>query len=236
MDKVFINMEHLEHRDLQRYLDREFSERETNRIAFQVAKGLGFMHQNNFIHRDLKPAVSNSLVSYGPPLLSTPADAKTKNLLVVEKPPEKDWWVKISDFGISKRSTDGRQAYSTVNIGTQEYMAPEVRLFRPRNKGDKASYTVAADIWSLGAICVRLITAGPAFDLRGLLEYYDHGETFGPDDALASHGTSQEGRIFIQTIMARDPKLRPLAQEAIKHAWMTLNKRPLSPGVPLEPV
>ena len=58
MDRVFINMEHIEHQDLQRYLDRQFSERETNRIAFQVAKGLGFMHQNNFIHRDLKPAVS----------------------------------------------------------------------------------------------------------------------------------------------------------------------------------
>lgn len=233
-------MEHLEHRDLQRYLDRHFSERETNRIAFQVAKGLGFMHQNNFIHRDLKPAVSCYLVPLlrsrpAFPLLSTAANANTKNLLVVEKPPEKDWWVKIGDFGISKRSTDGRQAYSTVNIGTQEYMAPEVRLFRPRNKGDKASYTVAADIWSLGAICVRLITASPAFDLRGLLEYYDRGEPFGPEDALASQGTSQEGRVFIQAVMARDPKLRPLAQEAIGHAWMMQDKRPFSPGVPQEP-
>jgi serine/threonine protein kinase len=58
MDRVFINMEHVEHGDLQRYLDRKFSERETNRIALQVAKGLGFMHQYHFIHRDLKPAVS----------------------------------------------------------------------------------------------------------------------------------------------------------------------------------
>lgn len=165
-----------------------------------------------------------------------PANATIKNLLVVEKPPEKDWWVKISDFGISKRSTAGRQAYSTVNIGTEEYMAPEVRLFRPRNKGGKASYTVAADIWSLGAICVRLITASPAFDLRGLLEYYDTGELFSPEEALASHGTSQEGRAFIQAVMARDPKLRPLAQEAIEHAWMTLSKRPFSPGVRQEPV
>jgi serine/threonine protein kinase len=55
---VFINMEYIEHRDLQRYLVRKFSERETNQIAFQVLKGLGFMHKYNFIHRDLKPAVS----------------------------------------------------------------------------------------------------------------------------------------------------------------------------------
>lgn len=63
MDCIFINMEYLEHGDLQRYLSRRFSERETNRIASQVVKGLAFMHQYNFIHRDLKPAVCASLSS-----------------------------------------------------------------------------------------------------------------------------------------------------------------------------
>jgi serine/threonine protein kinase len=122
-----------------------------------------------------------------------------------------------------------------VNIGTQEYMVPEVRLFRSRHKGDKASYTVAADMWSLGAICFRLITANPAFDpfdLRGLLEYFDHGAKFDPEDTLASNGTTQEGRGFIRAIMDRDPKLRPLAQKAIlEHAWKAPSWR-LSPGVP----
>jgi hypothetical protein len=40
MDRVFIHMEYIEYRDLQRYLDRQFSERETSQITFQVAKGL----------------------------------------------------------------------------------------------------------------------------------------------------------------------------------------------------
>jgi serine/threonine protein kinase len=126
-----------------------------------------------------------------------------------------------------------------MNIGTQEYMAPEVRLFRPRHKGDKASYTVTADMWSLGAICVRLITSNPAFDpfdVRGLLEYFDHGARFDPEDALAGNGTTQEGRDFVRAVMDRDPKHRPPAHEAIQHAWMAPSWQ-LSPGVPnSEPV
>lgn len=158
-----------------------------------------------------------------------------KNLLVVDKPPGNDWWVKISDFGISKRSADGHQAYSTVNIGTQEYMAPEVRLFSPRHKDDKASYTVAADMWSLGAICVRLMTSHPAFDLRALFEYYEYSKAFAPEDALARDGASQDGREFVREIMARDPKHRLSAQKAMEHRWLVLGRRP-SPGVPYEPV
>lgn len=55
---IYINMEYLEHGDLQRYLVRQFSEWETCRIASQVIKGLGYMHRYEYIHRDLKPAVS----------------------------------------------------------------------------------------------------------------------------------------------------------------------------------
>ncbi len=51
-------MEYLQHGDLQRYLSEPLSEDETKRIVSQVVKGLGFMHRYNFIHRDLKPAVS----------------------------------------------------------------------------------------------------------------------------------------------------------------------------------
>jgi serine/threonine protein kinase len=64
MDRIFITMEYLEHGDLQRYLSRQFSELESHRITSQVVKGLGFMHRYNFIHRDLKPAVSDISVGH----------------------------------------------------------------------------------------------------------------------------------------------------------------------------
>ena len=110
-------------------------------------------------------------------------------------------------------------------------MAPEVRLFTPRHKGEKASYTVAADMWSLGAICVCLITGSPAFDLRGLFEYFDRGAEFTPENTLSSNETTKEGRDFIRAIMDRDPKRRPSAQKAMEHPWMAPSWR-LSPGVP----
>ena len=56
-------MEYFPHGDLERFLSQQFSELETSRIASQVAKGLRFMHQYNFIHRDLKPGVSYCSVS-----------------------------------------------------------------------------------------------------------------------------------------------------------------------------
>lgn len=57
-NEIYINMEYLEHGDLSHHLVRKFSEHETIKIASQVVKGVGFMHRYNFIHRDLKPAVS----------------------------------------------------------------------------------------------------------------------------------------------------------------------------------
>ncbi len=224
-------MEYFPHGDLERFLGQNFSELETSRIASQVAKGLGFMHRYNFIHRDLKPGVSYytaSLFSWTlmflPSMLApAPANSETKNLLVFEKPPEKEWWVKISDFGISKRSTDGNEKYSTV-IGTHEYMAPEIHF---RGRGDKASYTVAADMWSLGALCVRMMTGKPAFDPAELFGYYRQGQAFVPEHALKSNGTSQDGRNFIREIMGPVPQLRLSAQEAAKHPWTTFSYQSL---------
>lgn len=105
-----------------------------------------------------------------------------ENLLVVDKPP-RNWRVKIGDFGISKRTADGVDHYSTARIGTQEYMAPEV-YFAPRERdGEKVSYTRAADMWALGAICVRLMTRKPVFYIDDLVDYYKREGPFTADDA-----------------------------------------------------
>lgn len=56
---VFIAMEYLQHGDLQKYLNRSFPEAQVKDIASQLVEGLGYMHDNGFTHRDLKPAVGD---------------------------------------------------------------------------------------------------------------------------------------------------------------------------------
>ncbi|KAK4043822.1 kinase-like protein [Parachaetomium inaequale] len=195
-DSIYITMEYIEHGDLQGYLSERFSEGDTRKIASQVIMGLIYMHEYGFIHRDLKP----------------------QNLLVVDKPPEKDWYVKISDFGISKQAVDGEDAFSTV-IGTQEYSAPEVYLSKSSTR--KASYTRAADMWSLGAICVRLMTGELPFDSRDIYTYYVSNGPFTPDDALRRCNISTAGRDFVQRLMARDASSRLTAMGAMEHNWIS---------------
>jgi len=60
-DAVFISMEYLERGDLQRYLSRPLPEAEAREISCQVLEGLKHMHDNRFIHRDLKPGVCHHI-------------------------------------------------------------------------------------------------------------------------------------------------------------------------------
>jgi calcium/calmodulin-dependent protein kinase I len=57
-DHIYISMEYIKHGDLQSFINQgPCTESEAVLIISQVALALNFMHQNQFVHRDLKPLV-----------------------------------------------------------------------------------------------------------------------------------------------------------------------------------
>ncbi len=129
-----------------------------------------------------------------------------------------DWWVKIGDFGISKRAEDILE----TTIGTPAFLAPEVLVLFGYLDDDILEvceeYTVAVDIWSLGEIVFRALTAEPVFPNRSLRRYIKGTLSF-PLDVLRAHRVSSEGCDLLERLMAPMPKDRLTVREALGHKW-----------------
>ena len=101
------------------------------RLIVELASALYFLHKHGVIHRDLKP--DNVLISY---------DGHVPH-------------VKVADFGLAKvidvsTYSGGLTYYMQSAVGTQFFMAPEVTK-------NPTSYTLKADIYSMGLIFMCLI-------------------------------------------------------------------------------
>jgi serine/threonine protein kinase len=138
----------------------------------------------------------------------------SQNVLVIHGPPE--WWVKLADFGLSKKLT-GTTAYRTKS-GTQSYMAPEILEYLDTPGGE---YTNAVDLWAVGCITYRLVTGIVPFPPgRSLLEYCKDASLF-PYDALLDSGIKSSCSKFIKELLETGPKQRLSASQALDHAWIS---------------
>lgn len=211
-------MEYLRLGDLHKNLGSPLPEHEGQQIVTQILEGLDFMHDNDFAHRDLKPAVrlivsSDKYMNANHPCV--------QNILVVTKGPR--WWVKIADFGISKRAVEGLTALRTLT-GTPAYTAPEVLGFGSGsgsiNEEPGDSYTNAIDIWSTGVITFLLLTGEIYFKDQRRLVQYAAGTIGFPLDTLRARSTSESGCAFTKTLMQATPQHRPTVKQALQHAWL----------------
>lgn len=194
-------MEYLPLGDLQSHLHSALTEIEGRQITKQILRGLAFLHEEDFAHRDLKP----------------------QNILVVSTAP--NWRIKITDFGISKRTNWGATKLHT-QIGTLEYMAPEVHGFLSHSEGKALDYGFTVDIWSLGAITYRILTGQSPFgDLGALYRYAERSSVF-PIEPLLANAISQEGIKLIKRFLEPLPHYRLTAKEALKHAWCVFHDSP----------
>lgn len=195
-DYIYIAMEYLPNGDLSNCIKEPLPENECKLIVAQLLEGLSFMHEHGFAHRDLKP----------------------QNVLVVHKPPRR-WWVKLADFGISKRAADGQSELRT-KAGTPAYAAPEVFGIIQTD-----SYTSAVDMWSLGVIAYRVLTGETMFrdaifrDPSRLIKYVGGTLKF-PVEALQTKEISPEGCQAIEKMIAAKPENRPSAAECLNETWL----------------
>jgi len=101
-------------------------------MALDTCKGMAYLHSRSIIHRDLK----------------------TFNLLV-----DKDWTVKVGDFGLSRILEEVQSPQTLTSCGTTSWAAPEV--LRDQR------YSLNADVYSFGIclweMCTRKEPYGPLF-------------------------------------------------------------------------
>lgn len=136
-----------------------------------------------------------------------------KNILVMKASPS--WWIKLGDFGQSKRA-EGSNYHSVT--GTRSYAAPEAL---ETTNAESLDYTNAVDIWALGCIVYKLRTGRvlfPAAPYKRVIEerFKDGFYDFSKD----SMKLSEAGTELLRLLLAVDPKKRPKAFVALQDQWL----------------
>jgi calcium/calmodulin-dependent protein kinase I len=131
--------------------------------------------------------------------------------------PPNPWWVKLSDFGISKRAEDNAANTPWTRAGTDGYMAPE--LLDYVTSSERAD-PQAADIWALGVIAHQMLTTQLCFQSPGALVRYVSSPNDFPLDVLRMRQVSDNAVQFLQKIMQPDPTDRFTAAQALNHTWV----------------
>ncbi|TDL28512.1 Pkinase-domain-containing protein [Rickenella mellea] len=173
----------------------KFDDQVARSFTGQVLEGLEYLHANGIIHRDLK------------------AD----NLLV-----DPSGIIKISDFGISKRTDDiNVNGIHTGMQGSVFWMAPEV--ISAGRAGPQIGYNGKVDIWSLGCVVLEMWAGRrpwPDADAIAVLVQLVKNQCAPPvpEDVILSPVADD----FRSKCFAIKPEDRPSASELRKHPYLVL--------------
>ncbi|KAJ7965276.1 CDPK-related kinase [Quillaja saponaria] len=145
-------------------------------------------------------------------------DLKPENFLFVSK--DEDAPMKVIDFGLSDFVKPDQRLNDIV--GSAYYVAPEV-LHR--------SYTVEADLWSIGVITYILLCGSRPFWARTESGIFRSVLKSNPNlDDSPWPAVSPEAKDFVKRLLNKDHRKRMTAAQALTHPWLRDKKN----DVPLD--
>jgi len=129
-------------------------------------------------------------------------------------------WIKLGDFGVSKRIL--AQATTTLHtqVLTQVYSAPEVLGLD--SNSETSDYTNSVDIWLLGCVIYELLVGTKLFVSEFQLYRYFYGIWPFPEDRIrgVSPLADDIGISLLKAMLSIQPEDRPTAGDALSHAWL----------------
>ena len=164
----------------------KFTEDQAKFYVVQILLALQELHSKNIIYRDLK--FENLLVDY-------------------------EGYIKLCDFGISKKVENLKKSTLKTICGTPHFMSPEMIC----QKG----YDVRTDYYSLGAVVYVMLTGEVPFKKKELNQLWLEIMKKTPD---FSSSVSPEAKDFILRLLDKHPESRLGADSGIaeifKHEWL----------------
>ena len=170
-----------------------FNDKDIYDIMQQLNKAFTIMKLNNIIHRDLK--LENILIKF--------SDNEKKN-----------YTLKISDYGCSKRLSSLTNNYCKTYTGTMIYMAPEILQGK--------DYNYKCDLWSIGIIIYRLLFGNSPFYGETDLELIKNIDKF--DNNLLRKTGNKELDDLIMKLLEKNIEKRINWEDYFNHKFFKNNE------------
>ena len=192
-DNLYIVTEYCNIGDLDQYLEEHerLTEYITSKFVEQIILGVKALHDQNYLHRDLKLANI---------LLSSNSGEESEN----EK-----YKLKIADLGFARSLKDKMQLATTI-CGTPISMAPEMW-------DDKPKYGTSVDIWSIGIMMYKLLVGKYPFESIAMKNIIHRGFYYLPRNLALSRNCIR----FLLNCLQEKPEKRMPLDKLLTHPFIT---------------